>query len=277
MYLDRIVETKRVEVERLAASLSRSAAEREIAAMPPTRGFHDALTRRRKREIGLIAEVKKASPSKGLIRPDFHPVSLAEAYVSAGADCISVLTDETYFQGSAAYLSAIREAVDVPLLRKDFIIDDLQVYEARLMGADAVLLIAAILTDDQLAKYSALAKDLGLDVLLEVHDRAELERALAFGSTTLIGVNNRNLRTFETSLETTASLSERVPANITLISESGIRTQEDIAYLSGAGARGVLIGETFMRRERVDEAVFELLGPLGEGASGSPRTEGSRI
>lgn len=277
MYLERIVETKRVEVERLAASLSRSAAEREIAAMPPTRGFHDALTRRRKREIGLIAEVKKASPSKGLIRPDFHPVSLAEAYVSAGADCISVLTDETYFQGSAAYLSAIREAVDVPLLRKDFIIDDLQVYEARLMGADAVLLIAAILTDDQLAKYSALAKDLGLDVLLEVHDRAELERALAFGSTTLIGVNNRNLRTFETSLETTASLSERVPANITLISESGIRTREDIAYLSGAGARGVLIGETFMRRERVDEAVFELLGPLGEGASGSPRTEGSRI
>lgn len=277
MYLDRIVETKRVEVERLTASLSRSAAEREIAAMPPTRGFHDALTRRRKREIGLIAEVKKASPSKGLIRPDFHPVSLAEAYVSAGADCISVLTDETYFQGSAAYLSAIREAVDVPLLRKDFIIDDLQIYEARLMGADAVLLIAAILTDDQLARYSALAKDLGLDVLLEVHDRAELERALAFGSTTLIGVNNRNLRTFETSLQTTASLSERVPANITLISESGIRTQEDIAYLSGAGARGVLIGETFMRRERVDEAVFELLGPLGEGASGSPRTEGSRI
>lgn len=277
MYLDRIVETKRVEVERLTASLSRSAAEREIAAMPPTRGFHDALTRRRKREIGLIAEVKKASPSKGLIRPDFHPVSLAEAYVSAGADCISVLTDETYFQGSAAYLSAIREAVDVPLLRKDFIIDDLQIYEARLMGADAVLLIAAILTDDQLARYSALAKDLGLDVLLEVHDRAELERALAFGSTTLIGVNNRNLRTFETSLQTTASLSERVPANITLISESGIRTQEDIAYLSGAGACGVLIGETFMRRERVDEAVFELLGPLGEGASGSPRTEGSRI
>lgn len=277
MYLDRIVETKRKEVERLAANLSRSAAERDIAALPPTRGFHDALTRRRKREIGLIAEVKKASPSKGLIRPDFHPVSLAEAYVSAGADCISVLTDETYFQGSAAYLSAIREAVDVPLLRKDFIIDDRQVYEARLMGADAVLLIAAILTDDQLAGYSVLAKDLGLDVLLEVHDQAELERALEFGSTTLIGVNNRNLRTFETSLETTASLSERVPANITLISESGIRTREDIAYLSGAGARGVLIGETFMRRERVDEAVFELLGPLGGTLSGSPRIEGSRI
>ncbi|MCA1294683.1 indole-3-glycerol phosphate synthase TrpC [Paenibacillus sp. alder61] len=277
MYLDRIVETKRKEVERLAASLSRSAAERDIAALPPTRGFHDALMRRRKREIGLIAEVKKASPSKGLIRPDFHPVSLADAYVSAGADCISVLTDETYFQGSAAYLSAIREAVDVPLLRKDFIIDDRQVYEARLMGADAVLLIAAILTDDQLASYSVLAKDLGLDVLLEVHDQAELERALEFGSTTLIGVNNRNLRTFETSLETTASLSERVPANITLISESGIRTREDIAYLSGAGARGVLIGETFMRRERVDEAVFELLGPLGGTLSGSPRTEGSRI
>jgi len=277
MYLDRIVETKRKEVERLAASLSRSAAEREIAALPPTRGFHDALTRRRKREIGLIAEVKKASPSKGLIRPDFHPVSLAEAYVSAGADCISVLTDDTYFQGSAAYLSAIRKAVEVPLLRKDFIIDDRQVYEARLMGADAVLLIAAILTDDQLARYSALAKDLGLDVLLEVHDQAELERALEFGSTTLIGVNNRNLRTFETSLETTASLSECVPAHITLISESGIRTREDIAYLSGAGARGVLIGETFMRRERVDEAVFELLGPLGGTLSGSPRTEGSRI
>ncbi|WP_334077120.1 indole-3-glycerol phosphate synthase TrpC [Paenibacillus sanfengchensis] len=276
MYLDRIVETKREEVERLAASFSLSAAEREIAAMPPTRGFHEALTLRRKREIGLIAEVKKASPSKGLIRPDFHPVSLAEAYVSAGADCISVLTDEKYFQGSAAYLSAIREAVDVPLLRKDFIIDERQVYEARLMGADAVLLIAAILTDDQLGSYSALAQALGLDVLLEVHDQAELERALEFGSTTLIGINNRNLRTFETSLETTSALSAQVPANITLISESGIRTREDIAFLMrSGGARGVLIGETFMRQERVDEAVCELLGPLGGDAFGLPRFEGS--
>ncbi|MEF2964346.1 indole-3-glycerol phosphate synthase TrpC [Paenibacillus sp. M1] len=278
MYLDRIVETKRREVEDLAARFSLKEAERGISAMEPTRGFHRALTSGRKRELGLIAEVKKASPSKGLIRPDFHPVEIAQSYVDAGTDCISVLTDETYFQGSAAYLRAIRAAVNVPLLRKDFIIDERQIYEARLMGADAVLLIAAILSDDQLRDYLRTATALGLDALLEVHDREELERTLALGDAKLIGINNRNLRTFETSLTTTSALAELVPSDVTLISESGIRTRADIEFLLGAGAKGVLIGETFMRKERVEEGVYELMGPAMQegGAAGDGRDLESR-
>ncbi|WP_410768365.1 indole-3-glycerol phosphate synthase TrpC [Fontibacillus sp. BL9] len=265
MYLDKIVETKKQEVARLAAGFSLADAERKISAMAPTRGFHQALTVRRKRELGLIAEVKKASPSKGLIRPDFHPVKIAESYAAAGTDCISVLTDEQYFQGSATYLTEISAAVHVPLLRKDFIIDERQIYEARLIGADAVLLIAAILSDVQLRNYLDAAAAIGLDVLLEVHDREELERALALGDAKLIGINNRNLRTFETSLETTAALAELVPPDITLISESGIRNREDIDYLLASKAKGVLIGETFMRNEHVDEGIHELMGPVNRG------------
>ncbi|MBQ4898466.1 indole-3-glycerol phosphate synthase TrpC [Paenibacillus sp. Marseille-P2973] len=274
MYLDRIVETKKQEVARLGSSFNLAEVERKISAMEPTRGFYRALTEGRKRELGLIAEVKKASPSKGLIRPDFHPVRIAESYAEAGTDCISVLTDELYFQGSPAYLSAIREAVDVPLLRKDFIIDERQVYEARMMGADAVLLIAAILSDAQLQSYIQTAMAIGLDVLLEVHDREELERALGLGTAKLIGINNRNLRTFETSLETTSSLAELVPSDVTLISESGIQSREDIEYLIQAKAKGVLIGETFMRKERVEEGIYELLGPITNG-SGTRGPEGS--
>lgn len=262
MYLERIVETKKQEVQRLAEVFSRIEAEERIAELGPTRGFHLALTEGRKRDIGLIAEVKKASPSKGLIRPDFHPVALAESYEAAGADCISVLTDETYFQGSGAYLEAIRGAVGIPLLRKDFIIDERQVYEARLLGADAVLLIAAILADSQLHDYLALSRALGLDALVEVHDQSELDRVLALGTAKLIGINNRNLRTFEVSLETTAVLAQQMPAGVTLISESGIGSRQDIAYLSSQGANGVLIGETFMRREHIGAAVEDLLGPV---------------
>lgn len=267
MYLERIVETKKSEVEQLAAVFSLADAERRIAEMAPARGFHRALASGRKREMGLIAEVKKASPSKGLIRPDFHPVELAKSYEAAGTDCISVLTDETYFQGSGAYLSAIREAVKVPLLRKDFVIDERQIYEARLLGADAVLLIAAILSDAQLRDYLKTAAALGLDALVEVHDREEMERVLALGTAGLIGINNRNLRTFEVSLETTAALAELVPPEVTLISESGIRTREDIAYLAANGAKGVLIGETFMRQADVGQAVHELMGLLPQAAA----------
>lgn len=262
MYLDKIVATKEIELERLAESFSLREAERTIAALPPTKGFHKALTAGRHRELGLIAEVKKASPSKGLIRPTFHPVELARSYEAAGSDCISVLTDEVYFQGSNHYLTAIRQAVQVPLLRKDFIIDERQIYEARLIGADAVLLIAAILEDTQLRSYMDTAAGLGLDVLLEVHDEEELRRALALGNAKLIGINNRNLKTFETRLETTAKLAAQVPPDITLISESGISSKEDIAYLTQVGAKGLLIGETFMRREQVGEAINDLLGPL---------------
>ncbi|GGG05319.1 indole-3-glycerol phosphate synthase TrpC [Paenibacillus aceti] len=260
MYLDRIVETKKQEVQKLAERLTYGEAERQIALLPPTRGFQQALSTGRRRELGLIAEVKKASPSKGLIRPDFNPVEIARRYELAAADCISVLTDELYFQGSGSYLQQIRDNVKLPLLRKDFIIDELQIYEARLLGADAILLIAAILDDAQLRKFMRTAASLTLDVLLEVHDRAEMERALALGNTGLIGINNRNLHSFETRLETTAQLSSMVPPEVTLISESGIRTREDVQYLARAGAKGLLIGETFMRQAQVDEAVNELLG-----------------
>lgn len=262
MYLDRIVETKKEEVQLLAKSLQKETAEQQIAALEPTLGFYKALSSRRKRQLGLIAEVKKASPSKGLIRPDFHPVELAVAYEQAGTDCISVLTDETYFQGSKTYLSEIRQAVQVPLLRKDFIIDPLQIYEARLLGADAVLLIAAILSDEQLEQYFALAASIGLDALVEVHSYEELERVLKINGVQLIGVNNRNLHTFETDIKVTAELSRSVPSGVTLISESGITGPADIDYLALNGAQGVLIGETFMRRDNITEAVMDLMGPV---------------
>lgn len=267
MYLDQIVATKRLEVEQLAESFSLSEVEKSILELPDTRGFYRALTTGRKRKMGLIAEVKKASPSKGLIRPDFHPVEIAKAYETAGTDCISVLTDVKYFQGSHTFLQQISAAVNVPLLRKDFIIDERQIYEARLLGADAILLIVAILSDEQLQTYMSTAKSLGLDVLVEVHDRGELERALNSNSAQLIGINNRNLRSFETSLGTTAELAALVPSDVTLISESGIVTTEDITFLEEHGAHGFLIGETFMRSERIEDAVVQLMGPIPEGSA----------
>ncbi|GGO04369.1 indole-3-glycerol phosphate synthase TrpC [Saccharibacillus kuerlensis] len=262
MYLDRIVETKRREVQQLKETLNIAEAERHIAAMPPTRGFEEALRRPKRSNMALIAEVKKASPSKGLIREDFHPVQLAEAYEAAGADCLSVLTDRDYFQGSSEYLTAIRQAVSLPLLRKDFVIDETQIYEARLIGADAVLLIAAILPEKRLRELKTFAEALGLDTLIEVHNAEELETVLAVTDRGLIGVNNRNLHTFETSLKVTAELAALVPERALLISESAIRNAEDVAYVSANGAHGVLIGETFMRRPVIGEAVTEVMGPL---------------
>lgn len=266
MYLDRIVATKIKEVKQLAASFSQPEAEERIAALPPTRGFRNALVSGRKRPMGLIAEVKKASPSKGLIRPDFDPVSIACSYEQAGADCLSVLTDRDYFQGNEVYLQKVRDAVQLPLLRKDFIIDEKQIYEARLLGADAILLIVAILSAEQLLRYTELASLLGMDILIEVHDQTELETVLGTGLAghpqVLLGINNRNLRTFETSLETTKALAALVPANVPVISESGIAGPEDIAYLECTGAAGVLVGEFFMRQPDVEQAVNDLLGPL---------------
>ncbi len=262
MFLERIVEDKRREVERLKAGLSVARAEREIAELPPCRGFEDALARRRKRPVGLIAEVKKASPSKGLIRADFDPVRLAKAYEEAGADCISVLTDVPHFQGHPGYLRQVREAVGLPLLRKDFIIDERQIYEARLLGADAVLLIAAILTREQLSAFHDLARAVGLDVLVEVHDRAELETVLEIGKATLIGVNNRNLRTFHTDLKVTEELVPLMPPQVTAVSESALSMPGDIDRVRRAGAKAVLIGEHFMRQPDVGAAVHALLGPV---------------
>ncbi|WP_373229707.1 indole-3-glycerol phosphate synthase TrpC [Cohnella sp.] len=261
MFLDRIVATKHEEVKALKQSLSINQAERTISELPPCRGFEQALALRN-RPVGLIAEVKKASPSKGLIRPDFHPVALAQAYESAGTDCISVLTDKDYFQGSNEYLKQIREQVKVPLLRKDFTIDEHQIYEARLIGADAILLIAAILTKSQLSSYYTLARDIGLDVLVEVHNRPELETVLEIGKASLIGVNNRDLKTFVTDLKVTEQLISLMPKGIIAVSESAISSTDDIAFVRSAGAQAVLVGEHFMRQANVEEAVSELLGPV---------------
>ncbi|QQZ60679.1 indole-3-glycerol phosphate synthase TrpC [Paenibacillus sonchi] len=275
MYLERIVATKIKEVEALSTTFSLEEAKRQIAALPPTRGFRTALTKSRNRSMGLIAEVKKASPSKGLIRADFDPVSIAKGYEAGGADCLSVLTDKDYFQGSGAYLQQVREAVDLPLLRKDFIIDERQIYEARLLGADAVLLIAAILTPEQLISFTDTAASLGLDILIEIHDRSELETVQATGKLehpgVLLGINNRNLRTFETALSTTAELAALLPGSVPVISESGIAGPRDIDYLRTTGASGVLVGEYLMRQPDVEQAVNGLLGALPEGKERAAR------
>ncbi|MFI2855630.1 indole-3-glycerol phosphate synthase TrpC [Paenibacillus sp. JSM ZJ436] len=262
MYLDRIVATKKEELAELYRGFDLNHVREQIQGLPDTLGFANKLLHSRSRDMGLIAEVKKASPSKGLIRPDFDPVSIAKSYEEAGADCLSVLTDVHYFQGSAAYLQQVRQAVDLPLLRKDFVIDEAQIYEARLLGADAVLLIAAILTPSQLEHFMGVAGSIGLDCLVEVHDQEELSIALKLEGLSLVGVNNRNLKTFETSLSITKELSALIPSGIALISESGISKKEDIQYLSAAGAQGVLIGEHFMRQPDVSAAVTELMGPV---------------
>jgi indole-3-glycerol phosphate synthase len=193
----------------------------------------------------IIAEVKKASPSKGIIRADFEPLGLARIYASAGAAAISVLTERQFFQGSLDYLRLIREHVALPLLRKDFLLDPYQVYEARAFGASAILLIVAILSDQQLAELSTLARSLSLDCLIEVHDEAELERALAC-DVQLLGINNRDLRTFHTAIETSERLLRLVPPGVTVVSESGLSRSEQISRLEAQGARAFLIGETFM-------------------------------
>jgi len=266
MFLDRIVATKKKEVEALKEGFSLQAVEKSISELPSCRGFLKSVTEGRHRSMGLIAEVKKASPSKGLIRQDFDPVQLAMGYRDAGADCISVLTDRDYFQGHNDYLKAVRASVDVPLLRKDFTIDYRQIYEARLIGADAVLLIAAILTTQEMKQFLELSRDLGLDALVEVHDREELERVLELDAE-LIGINNRNLRTFVTDIKTTEDLIAMIPPGKTVISESGIGRPEEIGYLLDIGAHGVLVGEHFMRQPNVGEAVEKLLGPVEKGVN----------
>lgn len=206
----------------------------------------------------VIAEVKKGSPSKGIIRADFDPLEIAAIYQNNGATCLSVLTDETFFLGHLRYLALIREAVSLPLLRKDFICDPYQIYEARASGADAILLIAAMLDLDQLRDFFSVAQEIGLDVLLEVHDEAEMEKALRT-ECTLIGVNNRNLRTFATDLGTTGRLARMLPANRLLVSESGINSRSDIVRLGSDGAGAFLVGETLMREDDIGTKLQELL------------------
>ena len=253
--LEKILATKREEVAALKAQSTPAKLLARCAELPPTRGFRVALAA----PVALIAEVKKASPSKGLIRPDFDPVAIARAYFAGGASCLSVLTDETYFQGSLGYLATIREAVPLPLLRKDFLIDPIQVYEARLAGADAILLIvAAIPSPARLAEMRHAAESLGMDALVEVHNEAELALAVESGAT-LIGVNNRDLKTFTVLLETFERLAPLFPKNAVAVAESGIFTASDVGRMGAAGAHAVLVGESLMRQTDVEAATRSLL------------------
>jgi indole-3-glycerol phosphate synthase len=245
--LKKILARKAEEIRERSARVSLSELSSRAADQPPTRGFAAALEA--KIEAGLpavIAEIKKASPSKGVMRPDFDPAAIARSYAANGAACLSVLTDADFFHGSEAFLDAARSACDLPVLRKDFTLDAYQVYEARAIGADCILLIVAALGDAALLEMSLLAAELDLDVLIEVHDEEELERALAIPAP-LIGVNNRDLRTFETSIDTTLRLAVQIPYDRLLVTESGIRTRDDVARLRAEGIEAFLIGETFMR------------------------------
>ena len=260
--LERILETKRAELEESRKARPLDEVIAAASQAPPALSLAEAVGQA---GIQIVAEVKKASPSKGVIREDFDPVAIATAYAGGGAAAISVLTDSEYFQGSLEYLRAIREKVAVPLLRKDFIVDTYQVFEARAAGADAILLILAALSDEEAEPLAAVAEQLGMDVLWEVHNIEEMNRVAGF-SPRVVGINNRDLKTFEVSLETTRGLLPGVPADAVVISESGFFEREELEMMSGWGVDGFLIGEGLMRAEDPGEALRGLLSAPGEGA-----------
>ena len=256
--LDKIVAVKRQEVAAALARKPLAAMRADAESRVLTRDFVGAL--RAKIAAGLpavIAEVKKASPSKGILRPDFIPADIAQSYAEHGAACLSVLTDQQFFQGTIDYLKQARASCDLPVLRKDFMVDAYQVYEARAMGADCILLIAACLDDAQMKSLEALAMSLDMAVLVEVHDRAELERALQL-KTPLLGINNRNLKTFEVSLDATLGMLKDVPADRLLVTESGITTAADVQRMRTAGVQAFLVGEAFMRADDPGQALAQL-------------------
>ena len=256
--LDKIVAVKRQEVAAALARKPLAAMRADAESRVLTRDFVGAM--RAKIAAGLpavIAEVKKASPSKGILRPDFIPADIAQSYAEHGAACLSVLTDQQFFQGSIDYLKQARASCDLPVLRKDFMVDPYQVYEARAMGADCILLIAACLDDAQMQSLEALAMSLDMAVLVEVHDGAELQRALKL-KTPLLGINNRNLKTFDVSLDTTLGLIKDVPAGHLLVTESGISTVADVQRMRAAGVQAFLVGEVFMRADEPGQALAEL-------------------
>ena len=256
--LDKIVAVKHQEVAAALARKPLSAMRADAESRVLTRDFVGAL--RAKIAAGLpavIAEVKKASPSKGILRPDFIPADIAQSYAEHGAACLSVLTDQQFFQGSIDYLKQARASCDLPVLRKDFMVDAYQVYEARVMGADCILLIAACLDDAQMKSMEALAMSLDMAVLVEVHDSAELDRALKL-KTPLLGINNRNLKTFEVSLDATLGMLKDVPADRLLVTESGITTAADVQRMRSAGVQAFLVGEAFMRADDPGQALAQL-------------------
>ena len=263
--LDKIKAYKLEEVAARQAARPLTDVEDAARAASPTRGFADRLVEASREGYGLIAEIKKASPSKGLIRADFDPAALADAYATGGATCLSVLTDTPSFQGADDYLIAARNACDLPVLRKDFMYDTYQVAEARAMGADCILIIMASVSDAQAIELEEAAIAWGMDVLIEVHDAPELERATALKSP-LMGINNRNLKTFETTLDTTRTLSKLVPADRVIVCESGLTTPEELAEMAMYGARCFLIGESLMRQDDVAAATRTLIAnPLTAG------------
>jgi indole-3-glycerol phosphate synthase len=255
--LDEIVEAKRREIERAKALASELTLHSQLADAPPVRDFFAALAT--PGPIRLIAEVKKASPSKGVIRADFHPVEIAKIYQAHGANCISVLTDQPYFQGSLDDLRSVRAAVDLPVLRKDFVVDSYQILQARAAGADAVLLIAECLDDASLKGLHDEVVRLGMTPLVELYEPANLPRVLQTGAR-LVGINNRDLRTFATDLEHTLRLRRQIPDDHVVVGESGIRTRQDVEQLESAGVNAILVGETLMASSDIGAAVGELLG-----------------
>jgi indole-3-glycerol phosphate synthase len=256
--LDEILQHKRGEVNDQRQTVPLAMLQDRIAQRAKPCGFGAALRQQSAVGTAIIAEVKKGSPSKGIIRADFDPCDIARRYQAGGATCLSVLTDQRFFMGSLAYLEAIAEIVSLPLLRKDFVVDSYQIYEARAAGADAVLLIAAALSQDALTELVAVATDLNLDVLLEVHNEEELERALRL-PVELIGINNRDLKTFHTDLAVTERLLPLIPADRLVVSESGLRCRADIRRLQQAGAGAFLIGESLMREADFEKKLQELL------------------
>ncbi|MEO7232719.1 MAG: indole-3-glycerol phosphate synthase TrpC [Polaromonas sp.] len=258
--LNKIIAVKRQEIAEAINRKPLSAMRKDAESRVNTRDFVGALRARiLAGKPAVIAEIKKASPSKGVLRTDFIPADIAQSYAEFGAACLSVLTDQQFFSGQIDYLKQARASCSLPVLRKDFIIDAYQVYESRVMGADCILLIAACLDDEQMKTLEALAMSLDMAVLVEVHDEAELERALKL-RTPLIGINNRNLNTFEVSLDTTLTLMDKVPADRLLVTESGIKTPEDVRRMRDARVNAFLVGEAFMLADDPGEALAQLFG-----------------
>ncbi len=255
--LKRIIETKLEEVAFRSRARDQATISAAAADQPPARGFENRVTRMAQAGCAVIAEVKKASPSAGVIRADFRPADIASSYEQSGAACLSVLTDRQYFQGSEEFLVEARRACSLPVLRKDFMVHPWQIYESRAIGADCILLIAAVLERDQLQELDGLARDIGLDVLVEVHDEHELEDALTTNAA-LVGVNNRDLHTFTTDLSVSERLRPLVPKQRTLVTESGIHTPEDVNRMRRSGINAFLVGEAFMRSKDPGEALTKL-------------------